>query len=79
MQESVLARFRERVGASVDPNLTPARGFVTFERTAWFVEPLEQPVTLPGLVALTEEGFFHSGTDPRWIGGAAGKRLWRTF
>jgi hypothetical protein len=79
MQERLLAEFRKKVSAVVDPTFSPVRGFVTFETFTLFFEPISKPPNLPALVDGVEDPTFYSQSDPRLVGSETSRRLWRTW
>jgi hypothetical protein len=80
MQERLLAEFRKKVSAVVDPTFSPVRGFVTFETLTLFFEPISKPLNLPALVHGVEDPSFYSQSpDPRLVGSETSRRLWRTW
>jgi hypothetical protein len=80
LQKRLLETIRADLGVASSPTtFSPVRGFVTFEPIAMFLEPLSEIADLPALAESVLNLELHSATDPRWIGGPVGRRLFRTW
>lgn len=79
LQERLLDRVRIDVGGKGEPSFTPIQGFVTFETNALFLERVSELPSLPDFVNAAATHQYHSASDPRWVGVAVTRRLYRQW